>query len=460
MNHRKLLICSPSNAVHGGVENIVSDLCREMPSRGWDAILALAKGTRFNNVEAYRSEYPGLSVVEIDGTKGTRQARLDSLAKLIRTVQPEIVLSARIFDVYESVSLLKRDFAGLRLAVTIQAYEPHYLYDARLYRNNIGLCITAGNLTRAAATQWSNLPDERVVSIPNGVNAPLMPVVPRRSGGALRIAYVGRLEEGQKRISDLAPFLEGLDNASIDCTLDIVGTGPAESLVKERLSAWVNRGKVMFHGWQARASLYSRFYPNLDCLIHFAHTEGVPIVPGEALMHGVVPVISEFTGLKAERQFINENNALTFAVGDTGAAARQVSRLVGEPGLLERLSGNAVNSLKGKYTFAGSMDAWADALDGCLEQPPTREPVPKLTLPADGRLTRLGLSPRMAQRIRDSFGKQHIHSDPGSEWPTGSGLITAEAAQEIARFAIHYEETCELPTREVHHKTEAGRPYL
>src|ERR1044071_5155261 len=102
-----VLICSPSNSLHGGVENIIRDLCSEMPRRGWQPTLALGKGIRFNNVEAYRQAYPELPIIEIDGTGGTRASRLESLTNVIKKAQPDIVLSARIFDAYEAVSSLK-----------------------------------------------------------------------------------------------------------------------------------------------------------------------------------------------------------------------------------------------------------------------------------------------------------------------------------------------------------------
>jgi hypothetical protein len=184
--------------------------------------------------------------------------------------------------------------------------------------------------------------------------------------------------------------------------------------------------------------MYRRFFPEMDCLVHFAHTEGVTIAPREAMAHGVVPIISEFFGLMSERQFVHGFNCLTFGVGDVHSAVTNVRRLVSEQGLFERLSSNALNSQTGTYTFKGSMDAWAEALEQCLEQPIQTGQPPHS--PADGRLTRMGISPHTAQRIRDLVGKRHVHSDAGSEWPTGSGLMTNEDAEEIWQFGRDYEK--------------------
>ena len=439
---KRVLICSPSHAIYGGVETIVNDLCQELPARGWEPLLALGKGSRFNIVEKYRAAYPDLQIIEIDGTNGTRQSRIEALAALIKRRQPDVVLAARIFDVYEVVSRMKlKNRKAPRLAVAIRAYEPHYLYDAKLFRESIDLCAADGRLLSAACIDYCGFEPERVADIPGGIRPPKQLASPRHIAEILRIGYVGRLEQEQKRILDLVPFLRKLDETGIRYSLEIIGTGPAETDLKEKLREEVATGRVIFHGWQEHDSLYARIFPKLDCLVHFAQTEGVTIAPREAMVHGVVPVISQFTGLKTERQFLHGENALTFPIGDTATAAAHVKRLAEEPELMEYLSYNAIHSQPGKYSFAGSMNAWAKALDRCMELPRAIGPVPTINRSDDGRLKTLGISPRLAQRIRGLTGKRQVHNDPGSEWPTGSGLMTTEAAAEIMRFAAEYEQS-------------------
>ena len=441
MSSKRLLICSPSHALHGGVETIINDLCRELPRRGWDPILALGKGNSFNNVEAYRMAHPNLPIIEIDGTKGTRHGRLESLSKLIKKVQPDIVISARVFDAYETVTLLKQRNRTPRLAIAVRSFEPHYLYDAMLFKDNIDLCVVDGNLLAAACVNWSSLSIDRVVSIPGGVRPPHVQVSPRKAENILRIGYVGRLAQADKRILDLVPLVRYLDEQTLAYHLSIVGEGPEEAELREKLRASLSNGKVTFWGWKEHEELYQDVYPNLDCIVNFSPSEGVTISGREAMAHGVVPITSCFIGLKTEGQYLHEVNALTFPVGDLAAATTNIVRLKTEPGLLPYLSENAARSQVGKYTYSGAMDAWAIAFDRCLEQPPSTMPIPKLNMPADGRLTRIGLSPSMAQRIRDVLGRRQVHADPGSEWPTGSGLMTKEAADEIMHFASTYEMT-------------------
>jgi glycosyltransferase involved in cell wall biosynthesis len=440
VSSRRLLICSPSYARKGGVESAIEDLCHELPKRGWETLLALGEGSRFNDVGAYRKAYPDLPIKEIDGTKGTRQSRLESLRRVFQEVQPDIIFSARVFDAYEVVASMKERHLAPRLAIGIGGYEPHYLYDVRLFRGSVDLCVVMGNLLAAALTGWAGVDSSRVVSIPGGVRSPKSPPQPRDPGEKLRIGYVGRLAQKDKSILDLVPFLAHLEERGLAYHVSIVGDGPEGPVLREMLKSYVSNDRVTFCGWKERGELYQTVYPNLDCVVHFSPAEGVPISGGEAMAHGVVPVMSRFIGLKTERQYVHEFNSLIFPVGDVAAAAANVERLAAEPGLLHRLSENAIRSHTGKYTFDGAMDAWAEALDRCMELPPMIGPVPKLSLPADGRLARMGLSPRAAQRLRDLLGRRQVHNDPGSEWPTGSGLLTEDAAAEIMRFAADCEK--------------------
>ena len=453
---KKLLICSPSHAVRGGVETIISDLCSELPKRGWEATVALGKGSRFNNVAAYRNAYPDLLTVEIDGTRGTRQARVEALKQVITAVRPQIVLSARIFDAYEAVANLKLKHKSPRLAVAVRAYEPPYVYDARLYRSCIDLCVADGKLITAALVNLCGIPPGRVANVPSGVCAPKVRPEPRRPRSPFRLGYVGRLETSQKRVSDIPKFLEALDRRSVDWSLDILGSGPAENELKTQLAAFHDSGRVRFRGWQSRDSLNEVYFPTIDCLIHFAHTEGVTIAPREAMTHGIVPVISQFTGLHSEGLFVDELNALTFPVGDTNQAALCVDRLRSEAGLMERLSTNASQSQSGDYSLSGSMERWAEALDRCLDAPPTLSAAPQVTA-TDGRLARKYISPWLAQRLRNVLGRSFLHSDPGSEWPQSSGLMDAASAEEISRFALEYEASlfAVAPGHAPHHESPA-----
>src|SRR5205085_37900 len=72
---KRLLICTPTHTLHGGVERIVESLAARLPEHGYDVTFALARGTRFNDPDRFRAEYPNIKSVDIDGTSGTATGR-------------------------------------------------------------------------------------------------------------------------------------------------------------------------------------------------------------------------------------------------------------------------------------------------------------------------------------------------------------------------------------------------
>ena len=439
MAQKRLLICSPARSLRGGVESIISELCRELPGHGWQVIFALGKGSRFNDVEVYNRVNRGLPTIEIDGTRGTRQSRLDAVIEVINSVGPDVILSARIFDVYRAVTALKREGRSPRFAVTIRGYEADYLFDAKVFHGVIDLCVTDGRLLAAAAQQICGIDAERVVSIPGGIRPPGIPVTPRVCQSRLKIGYVGRLAQSDKRVLDIVPVVELLDQSGLAYDLVIAGDGPEGEQLRKRFEKQTAEGRVTFAGWVDAATLYEEIYPRLDCLVQFSASEGVTIAGREAMVNGVVPVTSEFIGLRAEGIYLDGVNCLTFQVGDINAAADALRRLSEEKGLLTKLSANAIHSQSGEYTYNGAINSWAAALNRCVEMEPTAAAIPSLNLPPDGRLARLGVPDRLAQRIRDLARRRSENNDASGEWPTNSGLMDPASAEGISRFAADYE---------------------
>ena len=86
------------------------------------------------------------------------------------------------------------------------------------------------------------------------------------------------------------------------------------------------------------------------------------------------------------------------------------------------------------------MDAWARALERSLDAPQRIAEPPALPPATDGRLQRLGVPESLADALRAAVGRPVVHGDPGSEWPTASGLLSVEARRRIAELATELDE--------------------
>lgn len=403
----RILICTPTHYLQGGVERIMESLAQHLPSRGIGVLFGLAKGARFHDPAAFRAAFPAIRGVDVDGTRGTAYGRRSALRRVILETDPDLVLIARMFDAYPVCAALKREGHRLRLAVTVQAYENAYFADLQRYQDFVDVGIASGNRILGEIRRRTAVP---AVSIPGGVAPPRQP--PRQAHeGPLRIGYVGRIEQLQKRVFDLVPFVEALERRGIPFTLDVAGDGTVLDALRAQLP------QARFHGWLSTAELYGRIYPELDVLVHFAEYEGVTIAPREAMVHGVVPVISRFIGAE---DFLDGVNSLTFPVGDISGAAEAVERLHLDRVFLGHLSATARESQAGIRSEHGAIDAWAAAFREAIARP-ARIGGTLPSAPRDqGLLSRLHIPDSIAELVRRV--RRREHQDPGSEWPHWSGM--------------------------------------
>jgi glycosyltransferase involved in cell wall biosynthesis len=419
----RLLICTPTATLQGGVERIIEALAIQLPSRGIDVQFALAQGARFNDPKAFRAAYPVIHGFDVDGRSGTTYGRRRALRRVIERADPDVVLMARMFETYPVCSELKLRGHRLRLAVTIQAFEADYIADLARYADFVDACIASGKLDGEAIRTFTSMPHDRVRSIPGGVAPPRRMREPH--SGPLRLGYVGRVEQVQKRARDVIPFIHELERRGVDFTFDVAGDGSVMPEFREHLP------RARFYGWLPTDALYERIYPELDILVHFAEFEGLPIAPREAMVHGVVPVVSRFIG--GGEDFVDGQTALTFPIGDTNAAADAIQRLDADRALLERLSRGARASQTGTRSEQGAMDAWAETFRDAL----TRESRVGKTLPPvprdKGLLTRLNVPDAISEIVR-AFRRRE-HAGQGDEWPHWSGFPNDEVTRGMAEMA-------------------------
>jgi glycosyltransferase involved in cell wall biosynthesis len=412
----RLVVCTPAHSVAGGVERILESLASGLPQRGIEIVFALGKGARFNDPARFLAAFPNMRGVAVDGTSGTAYGRRRALERVIRKLDPDAVLIARMFDAYPVCSALKREGHRLRLVPTIQAYEADYFADLVRYQEFVDAVVTSGELTANAVRGLTSI--ERVLSIPGGVAAPRR--MRQAHDGPLRIGYVGRLEQLQKRVLDLPLLASELERRNVPFTLRITGSGSVEEELRTRLP------QARFDGWLSVGELYERVYPELDVFVHFADFEGLTIAPREAMAHGIVPVVSRFAGAE---DFVDEANALTFPIGDVAAAADAIERLHRDRALLARLSNAARASQTGIRSEEGALDAWASIFRDAVAAP-ARIGAKLPELPSDsGLLTRLGVPPALAELFRRA--RRLEHGDPGSEWPHWSGVPDDEVNRVI-----------------------------
>lgn len=149
----------------------------------------------------------------------------------------------------------------------------------------------------------------------------------RTPNASLRLAWVGRLEEVQKRVSDLAKIASGLQASATPFHLDIVGDGPERGAVENTIQLARLSEYVRFHGWLDRSAAQEVML-SADVLLLPSNFEGMPIVVMEALALGCGVVASRVSGVEdLEYHPLAASCLLLHDVGDVSAAVRLALQL-------------------------------------------------------------------------------------------------------------------------------------
>ena len=393
----RVLFCSQAAHIGGGVETWMETLTAALERRGAEVFTVLARG-RFHDPERYAARHRVAHPIPVDGARGFRELRIANLLRAFERTMPDIIIPVHLADALLAAALWKMRGATVRIAVCVHGQADDRIEQVRGAAAFIDLAVSVAK--RQATRLASIIEPSRVRHIPTGVPPPL---APRRTRDRLRhIAYVGRLDHRDKRVLDAIELSRALAGSGI--TFHFAGSGPDETRLREALPG------AVFHGDLPRHELYAALYPAVDALVVFSEAETGPIVAWEAMIHGVVPIVSDYAGRAEEDVIRDSDTGIVFPIGDVRAAAEKILPLAA-PGALASLSDRVRSKLPAAYTLAHFETSWDDALTDCMRmarRAGKRAELPPLVSP--GRLAR---TPWLRRLLRLRFE----HGDPGSEWP-------------------------------------------
>ena len=233
-----------------------------------------------------------------------------------------------------------------------------------------------------------------VKRIPYGVPIPTEAVHP--PAGPMRIAFVGRLAQEQKRILDVARALCRVVAEVPDTEAVIYGDGPDRDKVLEMLATGGHGLPIEYGGVIPSEAMQPRLM-KCHVVVLLSDYEGLPIALLEGMACGCVPVCSEMRSGVPELVTDGETGILVTDRGDGFVDA--IRRLRSDPALWKRLSTNARTAARA-FDVDTCVDAWASL----LAEVAGRHSLATLTVPTRIRL------PRMNPSLESP---EQRHRDPG-----------------------------------------------
>jgi colanic acid/amylovoran biosynthesis glycosyltransferase len=207
-------------------------------------------------------------------------------------------------------------------------------------------------------------------NIPCGV--PIPESVAKKPNGRLKLAYVGRLAEEQKRISEVTHGLCRAVREVPGTEALIYGDGPARAAVEQILREQGNGLPVQLVGFVENDQI-PRHLSECHAVVLLSDHEGLGLALLEGMASGVVPI--GLRGAPGVTELVVDG--LTgLLVGDRGDEfVAAVRRLREDPALWERLARSAHAKVEADYSEQVCADRWQELFHKLVNSSGPRKPL-------------------------------------------------------------------------------------
>lgn len=427
---RSVLFCIYSHNVQGGIEVWQRRMLKAFRAAGWKTTLGLARGKRFNRPEPFRRAMDEGSIVTFDGRTGTDEGRILAIQKVVDRLKPRVVVTSGLAHVLPAIGRLKASGCDIRLVYAIHATSASILADPLGFSAVLDAAVGVNPLH--ARFLESRGFTGRVAMIPYGSDAPARVQCGRKNPDEITLLFAGRFHQESKNVLHAVALAKELARRRVPFRFLMAGAGPDESRVRDAICESGLESHFELLGWLDQAAMHERVFPRADVLLLFSPSEGNPLVLGEALAHGVVPITTPFIGLRSLSWFREGQNALTFPLGDIERLAETLQQLESDSERLARMSYSCRETGR-SISWERCENDWIELLNDLDREPAV---MPSADFPmsrpaAAGRLDAIGLGAHRVDTIRRFFRRFPDFDDGWGEWPGTLGLASGAEAERM-----------------------------
>ncbi len=228
----------------------------------------------------------------------------------------------------------------------------------------VAKCVGEADMIRAVDSTVD------ITLIPNGVDLASFQPASISKSGPLRIVCVARLIE-RKGQHHLISALRQLQDAGLDVTLNLIGTGDAEAENRTLAAELGVADRVQFSGYVPREQIAQR-YAAADVFVLPSFNEGMSVATLEAMAAGL-PTVVTCTGGTAELVADGESG-LVFGWGDIDTLTAHLARLANDRSLTQRM-GAAARARAAQFSWDAAVERYLGLFEA-LTKPPTKSAKP------------------------------------------------------------------------------------
>jgi glycosyltransferase involved in cell wall biosynthesis len=369
----------------GGTTNFLCNLAGDLVRRGdpvriWSFV---------NNLESVPEfERLGIPLSLQDARTTIFEDRARAILEDLRRFQPTAVvanLDACSFEILRYVP------AGVLRVGTVQSDAEANYELARRYTDHVDIMVAVSRFIEQRLSGLAEFRNKPVCYQPYGV--PIPPVRRREWPGKsvpLRILYLGRLEQPQKRVRLFPQILQALRAAAVPFDWTIAGTGPEEAFLRGALRSSRPDQRISFTGHVAYADVPALLLRHDVYLLASDH-EGLPLSLLEAMGAGLVPVVSDLpSGIP---EVVDASVGILVPPDRVAGYAEGIVRLHHHREVLRHMSEGAQARVRREFSVAAMADRWLGMLRRASLRPPKDWPERIAIRPILGAIHPLQFSP-------------------------------------------------------------------
>jgi glycosyltransferase involved in cell wall biosynthesis len=333
----------------GGSTTWLCDLAGELHRRGFPVHVFCLKADHPLAEDYRRRQIP---VTRQDDRRLIYEERLLGTLNALRDFQPTVVVGWTGTPAFEVLRYLPPGIA--RIGVLHSDYGPGY--DAMKPYEPLmdAIAVLSQRMLEAALDGFRCAPSKiRIVRL--GVHVATETPRSARGSEPLRILYLGRVQQEQKRVLLFPEILRHLRATGMPFTWTVAGDGPA----KEQLEA----AMVTSHPQQTVRVIGRVAYANVpelleahDVFLLASDYEGLSHTLLEAMGHGLVPVVSDIPS--GMREVVDETTGRLVDVNDVAGYARAIHWLHTHREDFAKMARAAAQRVRSQFSIPIMTEQW------------------------------------------------------------------------------------------------------
>lgn len=347
---------------------------------------------------------PEVSIVKCPGPTAflAKEGDLADYLSVYRSVLPSIVLPNWSSGTYATCALMSMEVPeALRVIGFAHSDEDFYYEWLHHYEPIIHTFVAVSREVAAGLRKLIPHRKRDILERPYAVSIP--PELERNYSPPARpvqLVYAGRIDNRQKRTSDLVRLIQELEKRRVNFHLRIIGDG----VYKQKLWNDIQMLNEIDH---SRVSLEGSLLPDqmlevwksADICILVSNYEGTSISMLEAMAWGCVPVVTRVSGTSA---LIKQGvNGFTVPVGDMEEMAHIIKTVDSDRKRFEELGAHAYASVK-HFSYEEYIPWFLNLVDHVWKQPPRVWPAGRPLFPPEK--SEPGLAYSIWRKVRFRLG--------------------------------------------------------